>query len=205
MSYDANVKKWKKAYTDILAVCEKYPDFYELYSFNDLKTMQNSANDHLTLIEWYEKYGLKISHEYAPYSHNYFSLGNYMAFNHFGDAKKAKDNGSGKFISWSDNGNQPKDEWLFNIHFSTGAYIFGEDYKYQQQLFQDFFNELKTYSPDYSDTVNKSLYWKLENTKPIYTDFISILNKYREHNQSELNQRKADKLRKELQELEKEA
>jgi len=200
-TYDDNVKLWKKAYTEIAKVCDKYPDF-DVYNFRDIRDMQTSAKDHLLLIDWYEKYGLKLSHDHKPYSYNYFKMSEYLSFNYFGNAEKEKNLGSGRFISWSDDDRQPKDEWLLNISFSTGAYIFGDDYEYQQQLFQDFIKELKSYNPDYSDTPNKSFYWKLENVKPIYEEFSGILNKYRERNQSELKTRQAEKMRRELAELE---
>lgn len=203
MSYDTNVKKWKKAYTEVLETCEKHKDVYDKYGFDDIESLWWSAKDHLRLIEWYEKYGLKIDHSYKPYSYNYFNIDDYICFSEFKDAEQDKEKGSGKFISWSDDGRQPKDEWLLNLRFSTGAYIFGNDYDYQKQLSQDFFDELKSYKPDYSDAVNKNLYWKLENAKPIYENFYEILNRYKERNKSEFKQREADKLRKRLAELEK--
>lgn len=203
-TYEDNVKIWKEAYTDILSVCKKYPEFNSMYTstFDDIYKMKNSANDHLLLIDWYEKYGLKISHDSKPYSNHYLSMGSYTTFNRFGDAEKDKIQGSGKYIAWSDDGKQPNNEWLFIISFSTGAYIFGQDYDSQRQLFQDFFDELKRYKPDYSDSHNSSLYWRLENTKPIYDSFTTILKRYQDRNTSELKQREADKLRKQLEKLE---
>lgn len=202
-TYEDNVKLWKKAYTDILKTVEKYPDFDTKYSFYDVRDMQRSAKDHLMLIEWYEKYGLKISHDYKPYSNNYFRVSDYLTFSYYKDAKKEKDSGrGGRYISWPDYDKQPKNEWILEISFPTGAYIFGDDYDYQQQVFQDFFEELQSYEPDYSDSHNNNLYWKLENAKAVYEDFNGVLNKYRERNQTEFKQRKADKLRKELEKLE---
>lgn len=203
--YLINIKKCKEAYTNILKVCEKYPEFRDKYSseFSDIHKMSVEAKNHLLLIEWYEKYGLKIDHDHKPYSNNYFRLGDYMRFSHFNDAKKEKDSGNGShYISWPDDDRQPKNEWLFEIGFSTGAYIFGEDYDAQKQLFQDFYEELRSYKPDYSDSHNHKLYWKLENAKAVFDEFSNILKKYKERNQSELKQRKAEKLRKELAELE---
>lgn len=201
-TYEENVKIWKEAYSSILAECDKYPNFDNQYSFRDIDTMRTSAKGHLMLIDWYEKYGLKISHDYNPERYDYIDLGKYTTFNHFGNGEHDKAKGSGRFISWSDDGRQPKDEWLLNISFSTGAYIFGEDYEGQQQVFQDFISELKSYNPNYSDTVNESFYWKLENAKPIFDEFKSILNKYHDLNRLELNKRKAERLKKELAELE---
>lgn len=199
MTYEENLAKWKKAYTAILKSCQPYADeFYSLYSFRDVRDMRNSAKNHLMLIDWYEKYGLKLSHDYQPYSYNYFKVSDYIIFNHFGDAQQGKDNGRGKYISWSDDDRQPKNEWLLNISFSTGAYIFGQDYDGQQELFQSFIKELKSYKPDYSDTVNKSFYWKLENAKAIFEAFPDIYKKYQQLNTDDFNRRKVEKLKKEL-------
>lgn len=203
--YEHNLRRWKEAYEDILKVCNKYADtFAGKYAseFWDIRRMATEAKDHLMLIEWYEKYGLKIDHSYKPYSCNYFKVNDHITFSRFGDAAKDKAEGSGRYISWPDDDRQPKNEWLLNIGFSTGAYIFGQDYDGQQQLFQDFFNELKGYNPDYSDSHNSSLYWKLENAKPIYEAFNGMIRKYRERNQSELKQREAEDLREKLQRLE---
>jgi len=201
-TYDDNIEIWKKAYQNILEACEKYQNFDNKYSFYDIDTMRHSAKNHLLLIEWYEKYGLKLSHDYKPMQYHHFKVNEYMAFSYFQDGDNDKDNRVGKYISWSDDGRQPSNEWLLCISFPTGAYIFGEDYAGQQQLFQSFISELKSYNPDYSDTVNKSFYWKLENAKSVFEDFSDVLQKYRERNKSELNKRKAEKLRKELEALE---
>lgn len=202
--YNENVKKWKKAYQEILDACEKYQDFNK-YGFYDIEDMRNKAKNHLLLIEWFENYGINLEHSsHDPYSRKYLDLGDYLTFQYFEDAEKCKSEHRGRLISWSDDGKQPEDGWYFVIGFPTGAYIFGEDYDNQEQLFKDFFKELKTYKPDYSDTTNKKLYWKIENSKSIFNDFYKILNKYHEKNKSELNVRKAKKLRAELEKVEKE-
>jgi len=64
----------------------------------------------------------------------------------------------GRHISWSDDGKQPEDELLLVISFPTGAYIFGDDYP--TEFFKEFFQELKTYNPKYTDTTNKTLYFQ---------------------------------------------
>lgn len=205
--YEHNLRRWKEAYTDVLKVCDKYAErFKQKYAseFSDIHEMSVKARDHLMLIEWYEKYGLKIEHDNRPHSYGYFKVGEYMNFNRFNDAKKDKAEGSGCFISWPDDGRQPKNEWLLYIRFSTGPFIFGKDYEGQKQLFRDFFDELKSYKPDYRDTANRSLYWKLDNAKGIFDDFNAIMKKYRERNQSELKQREAEALRKKLAKLDSE-
>lgn len=208
-TYDDNVKIWKKAYEEVAEVCGKYSKEFERYAsdFCDIKEMESKAKNHLVLIEWYEKYGLKLPHDKHPHGMRYLDFGRYGAmqyikFIRFDDAARDKEEGRGYSISWPDDDRQPMNEWCMKIGFSTGAYIFGEDYNYQQQLFQDFFKELQSYKPDYSDSCNHSLYWKLENAKPIFDNFSNILEKYRKSNTSELKQREADKLRKQLEKIE---
>lgn len=203
MTYEDNLKLWKKAYTEQLKATEPYADdFASKYSYYDIRDLRDAANNHLMLIDWYEKYGLKLSHDHKPYSYSYINVRDNISFDHFRNAEKDKENGSGRYISWSDDDRQPDNEWLLNLSFSTGAYIFGDDYNGQHQLFQDFITEIKSFKPDYSDTVNHNFYWKLENAKPVFEAFDAILQKYRKLNSSELDKRKVEKLRKELKELE---
>ena len=200
--YKKNIKLWKQTYSEILKVCEKYPNFNNKFSFYDIQDIKGKAKNHLLLIEWYEKYDLKLDHSNMPYTKNYISIDNYKSFQLFTNAEKCKAEGQGRYISWSNDGKQPEDGWYFVISFLTGAFIFGDDYEGQRQLFQDFFQELKNYKPDYLDTANQYLYWKIKNAKKIYENFDEILKKYYELNKSELDKRKAKKLRAELKEIE---
>jgi hypothetical protein len=196
-------KEVKNAYQDILKTCEKYAQLKDKYGcdFDDIGDMATSARNHLTLVEWLEKYGLELSHEYKPHSCNHFVINEHMFFSYYRDAKKENEAGNGKYISWSDSGKQPFNEWLCCTSFSTGAYIFGDDYDSQKKLFQDFFNELKSYNPDFSDSHNSNLYWRLENAKGIFNDFNDIIKKYRDRNGKELKQREITKLEMKLKTL----
>ena len=199
-----NQKEIKKAYQDILAVCEKYSNLSNSdYALNDIQEMAEKAKNHLLVVEWQEKYGIELSHDARPFTTDFMRINDYVSFCYFGDAAGDKAKHTGRFITWSDDGRQPKNEWLLVIGFPTGPYIFGEDYDEQRDLFQDFFEELKSYHPDFSDTHNNVLYWKLENAKDIYKDFDKILQKYEDRNQAELKERKIAELKKELEELEK--
>ena len=103
-------------------------------------------------------------------------------------------------ISWSDDGRQPEDdELLLSISFATGAYIFSDDYP--ETLFKDFFNELASYAPKYKDTVNKCLYFSMDNAGKIFNDFDAILAKYKSLNKEDFKKRKIEKLKKELETL----
>ena len=106
-----------------------------------------------------------------------------------------------KAISWSDDGRQPDNEYLYSISFPTGAYIFGDFYP--KELFQKFFLELKTYNPKYIDTANKSLYFSPDNAKKIHAKYKDLLKKYRDMAGDEYKKIRAEKLREELDKLEK--
>ena len=199
--YDEVVATWKRAYTEMLQVCEKH-QLFSINGFGDISEMARSAQGHLLLIEWYEKYGLKIDHMYNPLNRTHIDLGSYRLFSYFADATADREQGSGRFISWPDDGSQPHEEWLFSLSFPSGAYIFGDDYDYQKDVFRGFIDELKGYIPDYSDTTNSHFYWKLENAKSIFEDFESILHKHKVININQLNARRAAKLRAELAALE---
>lgn len=103
-------------------------------------------------------------------------------------------------ISWSDDGRQPENEWLYLISFPTGAYIFGESYP--THTFDKMFDELKTYGPVYSDTRNHNLYFDEKNAKFVDDNFSKILNKYRDLANKELVETKIKKLKAQLELLE---
>lgn len=197
-----NNTRYKKAYKEIEKVCEKHLDIADHPDMGDITTMLDSAKNHLLVIEWSEKYGIELPHKTRLYRANYARLNDYLAISYYKDGEEDKEEGSGKYISWSDDKRQPKDEWLLVISFPTGGYIFGEDYERHKQLFQDFFDELKSYNPDYSDTMNSGLYWRLESSSDIYKQFGDILQKYRERNRSELKSRKIEALKEELSQME---
>jgi len=112
--------------------------------------------------------------------------------------------GNGYKIAWSDDDRQPEEEYLYLISFSTGAYIFGNTYSdfYPQELFQEFFNELKSYEPKYIDTANKSLYFSPEKACIIHEKYKDIFKKYQNRVSDEYKRLKAQKLRNELAKLE---
>lgn len=201
-----NIELLKKAYSEILEVCEKYQYFEEKFGseFDDINEMIREAKNHLLIIEWYEKYGFELNHSLGLYARNCVRINSYVSFQLFEDAERCKIECYGRSIAWPDDGRQPEDGWYLCLSFPTGPYIFGEDYENQKQLFQDFFQELKSYKPDHSDTVNRDLYWKIENAKSIYNNFDKILKKYQEKNEAELKERRAKKLREELKKIEEE-
>lgn len=182
------MKKVKKAYDEILQVLNKYRD---ICVFN-VAELESKAKLHLYGLELKEVYGLDVEPKDIR-SFDWENFGDYRRIGLWGEKYR-------RTISWSVDGRQPEDEVLLQISFSTGAYIFGEDYP--AEVFDSFWAELKTFKPDYTDDVNRGLYWKLSNAKEIFNSFNSIFRKYCEINRTDSKRRKMEKLKKELSELE---
>lgn len=184
----------KKAYDEILKVLHKHRDLC-LY---DIPELERTAKIHLFGLELKEKYGLNIdpksvdSLDYQRFGEKIIGL--------FGRKHK-------RTISWSFDGRQPEDEYLFKVGFPTGAYIFGEgeffNKDYPTDFFQKFWIELKSYKPDYSDEVNHCLYWKLENAKDAFNNYEAVLKKYHDLNKEDIKQRRIAKMKADLEQLEK--
>ena len=177
----------REKYKEVLVCLKKHQDLgvgeiEKLISIID-------ARDFAAEIE--EKYGVKTDH--AKFcNRDYINLNTYVGIFKYGE-------GTRRSVSWSDDDTQPGDEYLYVIQFSTGAYIFGEDYP--QEIFNSFFVELKSYKPDFSDSHNHGLYWRLENAKTISENFDAVLKKYNEINREDAKQRKIQNLQKEIEKL----
>ena len=105
--------------------------------------------------------------------------------------------GHRRTISWSDNGEQPDNEWLYKIGFPEGSYVFHSGH-YLQDLFQEFFEELKQYNPKFIDTANKSLYFDYNSAKTIVGEWREIFNKYKSKTSEYVKQKEIDDLEKKL-------
>ena len=191
-----------KACKEIITVCEKYKGLERSNFCSCIETALQAAKNRFIIENWYAKYGLSIPVN-TCLTGNYARLNDHEALSLYNDASGDKKRDTGKYLGCPD-GEQPDDGWYYVIYFPTGAYIFGYDYDYQQQIFNDLFAELRTYKPDYSDCINRKLLWKVENAKNISDNFAGIMKKYRERNKTEMNARKAAKLRSELAMLESE-
>lgn len=97
---------------------------------------------------------------------------------------------------------QPNNEKLFSISFPTGPYLFGDDYP--KELFERFFEEIKTYQPKYIDDINHHLLFDLDNGAKLYKKYYEILKKYDDEYRAGIKQRKINKLKEEIERLEKE-
>lgn len=191
-TYLKNVKLWKEAYSKILKVTDKYKNFSSMYGYYDIREIRNKALDHLWAIELFEKYGLKISHDVVN-GKDHIRINENMWIGIFGEQYR-------RTISWSDDDRQPKDgEYLLVLSFSTGAYIFGNDYL--DSLFNKFFVELKSYNPKYSDSHNHCLYYSLDNAKYIIDNYQDVFDKYYKLTNEERKKNKIIKLESELKKL----
>lgn len=182
-----NYKKTQEAYTKILNLVKKFNDSIIF----DYKDLEYKSKCHLFGIELKEKYGMELNPEDIK-SLNYSRLGDYVSLGMWGEKHR-------RTISWSDNGEQPEDELLLCLSFSTGAYIVGSDYP--TEIFKEFFQELKTYNPKYTDTANNNLYFSMDNAGKIFNEFPAILKKYREKSMENRKYREIKELEEKLVKL----
>jgi hypothetical protein len=176
-----------QAYSEILNTLKKYKDICVF----DVDDLERKAKWHLFGIKLKDEFGLDIDPKRVQ-SLDWMKFGDYRIVGWFGEKYR-------RTISWSDNGTQPVDELLLELHFSTGAYIFGDDYP--TNLFQKFFLELKSFNPKYIDSANHSLYFSMDNAKDVFNSFDSILKKYNEINKEDWKQRKIQRIEDELKQL----
>jgi len=179
--------KAKKAYAEILELMKEHEDV----CIFDVSDLERQAENHLFGIKLREKHGFDIEPKDIR-STDWVNLRGPMSVGIWGEKYH-------RTISFSDDGRQPVDELLLQISFSTGAYIFGNDYP--KELFQLFFDELVSYSPKYKDTANKSLYYSMDNASKIHNEYDSIIKKYHELNEEDFKQRKIKRMEAELEEL----
>lgn len=184
-------KKEEQAYSEILAVLKKYKNICAY----DVDSMESLAKKHLFGIELKEKYGFNIDPQNIQ-SLSWNSFGEYMSVGQWG--KKHN-----RTISWSDDDNQPENELLLQISFPTGAYIFRDnlDDDCPTDFFKEFFKELKTYNPKYTDTNNNKLYFSMSNAGKMFNEFPVILKKYYELNKIDSKKREIKKLEEQLGKL----
>lgn len=180
------LEKSKKLYDKIFKLLTQFDDLHIL----DTDNLQEKADRHLYKLELEEKYGIVIKKEGA--NRNWENLGQFISLGMFGKNQR-------RTIGCPDDGRQPEDEVLLLISFSTGAYIFGDDY--DTEIFNEFFLELKSYGPKYSDSQNKKLYFTLENSTEVYNNFQKILNNFRGKYVARRDTREIEKLEEKLNKL----
>ena len=180
--------KSEEAYKEIMKVLKKHEDIIVF----DVDGLEEKSKLHLYGIELKEKYGFNLDPK-DIYSIGWQEFGSYLTIGSWGEKYK-------RTISYPDDGSQPKNKQLLQISFPTGAYIFGDDYP--KELFKEFFGELKTYKPDFLDTINRSLYFSLKNGSDVFNDFNSILQRYNDVNKVDRRKRDIKKMKSEIKRLE---
>lgn len=146
----------------------------------------------ITREEIQESFGINLMNCHN-YSGTYFKVGYEQFIAKYGSEYN-------RTISWSDDGTQPEDEWLFVISYPTGAYIFGEDY--QQETFKQYFDELKGFEPKYVDTANHNLYYTADKAKAVFEKVDEVFKKYRAIAEENRKEAKIEALKKQLEALE---
>ena len=91
-------------------------------------------------------------------------------------------------------------EELMSFDFPTGAYIFGNDY--DKELFNEFFEELKTYGYKYIDEINHHIYFDLVNGTKLFNEYPNICQNYQCKYNKRAQERKKERLLAELREME---
>lgn len=184
------ITKAREVYKEILDLVRNNKDV----CFYDISDMETKSKKHLFGLELRDKYGLNIDPERIHYT-DWHRVDDYRFIGWYGEKYQ-------RTISWEDNGKQPEDELLLVIQFPTGAYIFSDDYPVE--LFKEFWMELKSYEPKYVDTHNNGLFFAIDDASKVFNEFENIYEKYQDKNREEWKMRKAQKLREELDKLEKE-
>jgi len=187
-----NIQNKINAYKELQGVIEKYPkEFKGDYDLNNIQGTIRRLNIS-------QRFGIPLEYGCGNISYSVKGAYNDWTRVNFID-------GTERTISWSDDGRQPNDEWLFVISFPTGAYIFGDYFKseYPKQTFNTFFNELKSLGAKYSDSANSSLYFTEENSKKVYDAFWGIFNKYKAMVADEMKEQRKKELEAELAKLNK--
>ncbi len=182
-------KDAQKAYDEILRVLKKHEDHIVI----DVDHIETQSKLHMFALELKEDYGINISH-HSVHSLDYVELCKHVYIARYGKKQNRE-------ISWPDDGRQPDNELLLQIGFSTGAYMFGDDYPVD--LFNKFWGELIAYNPKYKDSKNRNLYYSMDNAGAVYGAFPAILKKYKEINETDKKRRQIKRLQDELNKLSK--
>lgn len=173
------LERIKKIYKEILDIIKKYEDDIVL----NVSELEEKIKLHLFGVKLKEKYGLNVVPQ-SIRSLNYISFGDYKSI------WLASKNQKVKFPV-------EKEEYFFELDFSTGAFMFSSDgEEYPEEFFNQFWEELKSYKPDYEDSRNHILCWKLENAKDIFNSFDDILKKYYEMNKERIKKNGVERLKK---------
>jgi len=185
-----------KAYEELLKVVNKHKDIFD---GENVSLKPNVLKGIVEALQVSERFGIPLN---GLQSGGYLRVkdvyDDWASLGLFGEKH-------GRTIGCSDNGKQPKDEWLFKISFPCGAYTFGGDglwdKSYPKKTFDAFFDELKSYGAAFSDTMNNALYFREDNSKAVYEAFWHLFKKYKAMVADELKEQRKQELQAELAKL----
>lgn len=176
------------AYKDLLKVSKKYSDIFD---DDSIVPRTSSIEGIIRALEVSDRFGI-------PLQNIAYGGSSYVPKKAYDEWTRIALHSKGS-ISYSDDGRQPDDEWLFRIQFTTGAYIFGQSYP--TETFNAFWEELKSYNPAYCDTANHSIYFRDDVAKVVYDNFWDIFSKYKSIVGEELKAKRKKELEDELAKL----
>ena len=181
----SNLKEIIKAYEKLQRVIDSNQEIFA----NDHNV--KSIRDTIQRLNLEDRFGISLVCLGASWYKAYAAVGDAYV-GHYGKAIERE-------ITWSDDGSQPEDEWLYVLSFCTGPYIFGEGYPVN--TFQAFFNELKAFGPKYSDTNNKTLYFTEEVSAKVHAALKPLYLKYKEQVDAEMKEKRKKELEAEIAKL----
>lgn len=183
-----NTKKIK-AHKELIELRKKYQ---EEFDGSENVPSIHSLHRELERLELEQTFGLPLFFAVAYHYGVPGSFDNWSRVLYFDDTGMRQ-------ISWSDDGKQPKNEWLYVMSFGSGPYIFGREYP--EETFKSFFLELKEFGAKYCDTANHCLYFPPDKAKAVHEAFRGLFKKHQELVQVELKKKRKEQLLKELKEL----
>jgi hypothetical protein len=177
------------AYQEILQVLQKNSEFIK--KDRQINIIDN-IEARLSLLHVLDLFQLDIIiPPFASNTKEWISINEYSRLGLYGENTDRR-------IPWEDEDKKPDNEWLYLLTFPSGAYLFGKTYPLQ--LFDRFFDVLKTYGPKYIDSRNHTLYFDHTTAKNIHQDFNNILKNYKQLYQEE-NEEKLKRIAELEQEL----
>jgi len=181
-----SLKATTEAYEKVFKVIEENLPLIDI----DLEALQARVNSHKIKLELIEIYGLNIDPDIKNLSYGNSS---YLKNN----IVLIKTDGLRSRIFREDYNKQPVGEKLIMICLLNSS---GLSFNYHNKFFQ----ELKTYNPDYISTIYDTLYFKLENAKEVFNAYDSIYKKYYTLETEDAKNRKITTIQENLKDLQEE-
>lgn len=183
----------------LLKLTESNTEHFDRLNNTSVRLSKNQILDEIDKINLSNKFGFELlDRGYTCYTPKGFShLDYHIILAHY-DGKHREVNN----ISPTP---QPKDEWLLNIRFPTGAYFLIDggsfDKPYLSNLFNKMLGEFLALNPKYVDRLNQSMYFTSDNAKEVLDKWNEITTKYKNLVGDELKKLKIEKLKAALEEL----